>query len=105
MTAQEFRSIRARLGLTQPELAAILNVSERAIRDWEKGVRRHKVIRPPYYVGLLMRLMVNHELVRREFGISLERKTALQQADQATPAAPAERTRSGEAQGIAHAHH
>jgi transcriptional regulator with XRE-family HTH domain len=105
MNAQEFRSIRTRLGLTQPELAAILNVSERAIRDWEKGVRGHRVIKPPYHVGLLMRLMVNHELVRREFGISLERKAALQQADPPIAAAPRQEAGSGSIAGTAHAHH
>ena len=40
MTGQEFKSLRARLGLTQAAIAQRLGVSVTAVWRWESGQRR-----------------------------------------------------------------
>jgi DNA-binding transcriptional regulator YiaG len=44
MTATDLRTLRARLGLTQAQLAEALGVSVRAIENWEQGLRRIPMI-------------------------------------------------------------
>lgn len=39
MTPEQIKSIRRKLGLTQPELASILGVNRMAVTQWETGVR------------------------------------------------------------------
>lgn len=37
MTPEQIRELRARLGLTQAELASRLHVSQGTVADWERG--------------------------------------------------------------------
>jgi DNA-binding transcriptional regulator YiaG len=39
MTAEQLRAARASLDLTRSELAALLQVTERAVQAWELGTR------------------------------------------------------------------
>lgn len=40
MSAQEIKSIRSKMGMTQTEFADALGVSQMAVSHWENGLRR-----------------------------------------------------------------
>jgi len=65
MTADEFRKLRRSLGLTQAELAAILQVTTNTVARWEQGV---------HAVSPLARLALSHLALER--GATRRRKAS-----------------------------
>lgn len=61
MTPQELRTILQHLGLTQAGAAAVLGVSERAVRAWADGFRN-----VPKPAQKLLRLMMSGELTEEQ---------------------------------------
>ena len=61
MTPAELRTILQHLGLTQAGAAAVLGVSERAVRAWADGFRN-----VPKPAAKLLRLMVDGSLTTEQ---------------------------------------
>jgi DNA-binding transcriptional regulator YiaG len=69
MTPDQLRAARDQLGLTQVELAKVLEVSQRAVEGWEQGTRNGREHAIPAPVAKLVELALRHPNVRRELGI------------------------------------
>ena len=61
MTPQEIRTILQHLGLTQAGVAAVLGVSERAVRAWADGYRNI-----PAPAAKLLQLMLDGSLTTEQ---------------------------------------
>jgi len=61
MSPQDLRTILQRLGLTQAGAAAVLGVSERAVRSWADGFRN---VPPP--AQKLLRLLLDGTLTAEQ---------------------------------------
>jgi DNA-binding transcriptional regulator YiaG len=72
MTPSEFQLARARLGLSQGDIASIVGVGERTVRGWEQGHRNGRPNPVPWSIALLIRLVLRHAAVRRDLGIVLD---------------------------------
>jgi DNA-binding transcriptional regulator YiaG len=72
MTPDEFRRGRERLGLTTRELAALFDVNDRTLRSWEYGTVKGRPSPVPQPIAMLMRLILRHQAVRMDLGLTLE---------------------------------
>ncbi|WP_459213114.1 helix-turn-helix domain-containing protein [Aquimarina rhabdastrellae] len=70
MTPEEFKSIRKKLGLTQAELASLIEVSPRTIQGWEYG--KQKISKP--VEEFLKRRIYNDQSLNNDGSITLDVK-------------------------------
>jgi DNA-binding transcriptional regulator YiaG len=70
MTPEQLKAAREKLGLTQVELAKVLEVGLRTVIGWEGGARSPAAARPiPPAKAKLIEMALRHPKVRLELGI------------------------------------